>query len=224
MKILAVLQARTSSTRLPGKVMKEINGKPMIYWQIQRILKSTKISDLIVATSTEESDDLLVDFLVNMNIAFYRGSLSNVLSRYEEISVNLNPTAIVRLTADCPLVMPKVLDAVVTEFLKTQFDYVSNTLVRTFADGLDVEVFSIQALSKLRRFALSKPEEEHVTLGMYSRPKDFTLWNVRNDREEGHLRWTVDDQSDFDMVQRVYAHFKGKELSFDLDDLREYFD
>ncbi len=222
-KTLAVLQARTSSTRLPGKVMKEINGKPMIYWQILRILKSTTIDELIVATSSEESDDILVDFLSKMNIAFYRGSLSNVLSRYEEIAAKLRPEIIVRLTADCPLVMPIVLDVVVTEFINSQADYASNTLIRTFADGLDIEVFSHQTLAKLGGYSLSDSEKEHVTLGIYSRPNDFALLNVRNDCEEGHLRWTVDNQADFEMVQRVYAHFEGNELSFGLDDLRGFF-
>jgi spore coat polysaccharide biosynthesis protein SpsF len=222
MKTLAILQARISSSRLPGKVLKEINGKPMIYWQILRTLQAKQISKLVVATSTDASDDILVDFLTSAKIDFYRGSLENVLSRFEAIADLYKPENIVRLTADCPLVMPEVVDMVVHNFLESKVDYVSNTLKRTFPDGLDVEVFSSQALSKLHTFNLTNEEKEHVTLGIYSRPKDFSLLNVSNDRDEGSLRWTVDYQSDFDFVQRIYENFKTKELEFGLKGIREY--
>ena len=222
MKILAILQARTSSSRLPGKVLKEINGMPMIYWQLMRILKSTKINDLIVATSTDDSDDQLVDFLTSIKVKTFRGSLSNVLSRYQEIAVKFDPETIVRLTADCPLIMPEVIDVVLERYLESGADYVSNTLERTFADGLDVEVFSRQALSKLDEFSISSEEEEHVTLGIYSRPEEFTLLNVSNIYDEGTLRWTVDYQSDFDFVQGIYENFRTKEIEFGLEDVRNY--
>jgi spore coat polysaccharide biosynthesis protein SpsF len=222
MKTLAILQARTSSNRLPGKVLKEINGRPMIYWQIMRTLQAKKIDKLVVATSTDRSDDSLADFLMSMKFEFYRGSLPNVLSRYEAIGDLYDANNIVRLTADCPLVMPEVVDLVTQKYLDSNIDYVSNTLKRTYADGLDVEVFSRLALSKVSRFNLSKEEKEHVTLGIYSRPQDFSLLNVSNDREEGSLRWTVDYQSDFDFVQDIYENFRTKELEFGLDDVRKY--
>jgi spore coat polysaccharide biosynthesis protein SpsF len=222
MKTLAILQARTSSNRLPGKVLKEINGKPMIYWQIMRTLQAKKIGKLIVATSTDSSDDSLADFLANLDFEFYRGSLPNVLSRFEAIGDLYGANNIVRLTADCPLVMPEVVDLVIQKYLDSSIDYVSNTLKRTFADGLDVEVFSRLALSKLSSFDLSEAEKEHVTLGIYSRPQDFSLLNVSNDRDEGTLRWTVDYQSDFDFVKDIYENFKTKELEFGLDDVRKY--
>ncbi len=192
----------------------------MIYWQIMRILQSTAISELVVATSTDQSDDELVDFLKSTDVKVYRGSLENVLSRFELIAKSYKPEHIVRLTADCPLVMTEVLDMVINKYFDAKVDYASNTLHRTFADGLDVEVFSSDALFRLSEFSLSKEEKEHVTLGIYSRPKEFSLLNVESNLDESTHRWTVDYQSDFDFVQRVYGHFRSKELEFGLSDLR----
>ena len=222
MKNLIVLQARTSSTRLPKKVLKEINGKPMIFWQIMRIWESKNVTNLVVATSTDKSDDELADFLLSIGVEVYRGALENVLSRFENISEKYNPESIVRLTADCPLLMPEVVDLVVETFFNSNFDYVSNTLERTYADGLDVEIFSSDCLHRLRDFRVSSLEEEHVTLGMYSRPKVFSLSNVANDRDEGNLRWTVDYQSDLDFVCRVYENFQSREIQFNLQDVRNF--
>jgi spore coat polysaccharide biosynthesis protein SpsF len=192
----------------------------MIYWQIMRILQSTAVSGLVVATSTDHSDNDLVDFLKSIDVEVYRGSLENVLLRFEEIAKSYKPENIVRLTADCPLVMPEVLDIVVNKYLEARVDYVSNTLHRTFADGLDVEVFSSDALFRLSEYPLSQEEKEHVTLGIYSRPKEFSLLNVESNLDESTHRWTVDYQSDFDFVQKVYEHFRSKELEFGLTDLR----
>ena len=218
----AVLQARMSSSRLPGKVMIEINGKPMIYWQIQRILSSKCVNSLIVATSIDPSDDPLVSFLEENLISVYRGSLDNVLSRYIEVSEIYPHDALIRLTGDCPLVMPELIDQMVGAFYEQDVDYLSNTLEPTFPDGLDIEIIKQGTLKCLTSFNLEPKELEHVTYGIYTRPETFNLSNFLNESNHGHKRWTVDYQEDLDFIRKVYAHFAGHESTFTYLDLLDF--
>ena len=216
---LAVLQARMSSSRLPGKVMMEVNGKPMIYWQIQRILGSICVNSLVVATSIDPSDDPLVSFLEENLISVYRGSLDNVLSRFIEVSEMYPHDALIRLTGDCPLVMPKLIDQMVGAFYEQDVDYLSNTLEPTFPDGLDIEIIKQGVLQSLTAFNLESKELEHVTYGIYTRPETFNLSNFLNESNHSHERWTVDYQEDLDFIRKVYAHFAGHEPTFTYLDL-----
>ena len=219
---LAVLQARMSSSRLPGKVMMEVNGKPMIYWQIQRILGSICVNSLVVATSIDPSDDPLVSFLEENLISVYRGSLDNVLSRFIEVSEMYPHDALIRLTGDCPLVMPKLIDQMVGAFYEQDVDYLSNTLEPTFPDGLDIEIMKQGVLQSLTAFNLESKELEHVTYGIYTRPETFNLSNFPNESNHSHERWTVDYQEDLDFIRKVYAHFAGHELTFTYLDLFDF--
>ncbi len=219
---LVVLQARMSSSRLPGKVLMPINGQPMIFRQINRVIESTQVEDLIVATSVNRSDDELVKFLESNNIKVFRGSLDNVLSRFLEITKKINPTNVVRLTADCPLVMPKLIDEMIAFFEEKSPDYLSNSLVPTFPDGLDVEIISSEALSRLESLDLSKMELEHVTMGIYNRPDFFKVLNFSNTVNQSNMRWTVDYPEDLDFVRSVYSHFKGQESIFDHEEVLEF--
>lgn len=216
---LAILQARMSSSRLPGKVMMPINGEPMIYRQIERIRQATVIDELIVATSTDPSDDPLVEFLKAKNIEVYRGSLDDVLSRFLEIETQTKPTAIIRLTGDCPLVMPELINEMVEHFYESNVDYLSNTLEPTFPDGLDVEVVRASIFSKLTAYELSDAEREHVTLGIYSRPSVFTLENFCGIEDLSRKRWTVDYLEDLVFVGQVFSAFKGRESTFSFEDV-----
>ena len=211
-----------SSNRLPGKVLKPINGRPMIYRQINRVLKSTLVEDLIVATSASSSDDELVEFLESENIKVFRGSLDNVLSRFLEITKEVNPTNIIRLTADCPLVMPKLIDEMVVQFEEKLPDYLSNSLVPSFPDGLDIEIISSKAISRLEYLDLSKMELEHVTLGVYNRPEMFRVLNFSTPINRSNMRWTVDYPEDLDFVRSVYSHFKGRESVFEYEEVLEF--
>ena len=161
---LVILQARMSSSRLPGKVLKEVNGMPILYWHIQRIKQAKKVDKIIVATSTDKSDDKLVDFLLKNKIPFYRGSLTNVFSRYLEIAREIQPKVIVRLTADCPLFMPNLLDEMLEKFEYLECDYYSNIDPPSFPDGLDIEIMKTETLVVLSKFDLNIQELEHVTL------------------------------------------------------------
>jgi spore coat polysaccharide biosynthesis protein SpsF len=219
---LAILQARMSSTRLPGKVMRQINGKPMIYWQIERIKKSKAIDKLIVATSEDKSDDVLADFLNFNKVEVYRGPLQDVLLRFLEVEEKFNPTAIIRLTGDCPLVMPKLIDQMVAQFYKMDIDYLSNTLELSYPDGLDIEIIKSGILVKLNNYELSNSEREHVTLGILNRKNLFSTKCFLNDKNLSHYRWTVDTFPDFEFVSKVFANFRLNEDSFTFEDVEKF--
>lgn len=221
-KTLAVLQARMSSTRLPGKVMMEINGLPMIHWQIQRILEASSVDKLIVVTSTDPSDDCLAEFLEGHSITVHRGSLDNVFSRFIEVATQYHHDAIIRLTGDCPLVMQELLDKMVMEFYQSDSDYLSNTLDPTFPDGLDIEIIKHGTLERLAAFALEPKELEHVTYGVYKRPEIFKLTNFLNEIDQSALRWTVDYQEDLDFVRAIFGQFSGREKDFSFSDVCQF--
>jgi len=215
---VAILQARMSSSRLPGKVMMPVNGVPMIHRQIERIRQATTISELIVATSTDPSDDILVEYLRTNGVRVFRGALDDVLSRFLEIEIEVQPTTIIRLTGDCPLVMPELIDKMVIRFYESNVDYLSNTLEPTYPDGLDIEIIKASAMRKLSRIELSEAEREHVTLGIYRRPSVFTLENFRGDQDLNQNRWTVDYLEDLHFVRQVFMAFIGREAVFSLED------
>jgi spore coat polysaccharide biosynthesis protein SpsF len=216
---LVVLQARMSSTRLPGKVMSQINGHPMIYWEISRISKAKLVNKIVVAISDQKSDDILADYLDSIHQDYIRGSLDNVLSRYVKAEENYNPSAIIRLTADCPLVMPELIDQYLEIFYKNDFEYLSNTLELSYPDGLDIEIIAPGIFKKLLVSSLSKEEQEHVTLGIYSRKDKFRTYNVSNNANISEFRWTVDTSDDLAFVKSVYAHFESKEIDFTFKDV-----
>ena len=202
--ILGALQARMSSTRLPGKVLLPIAGKPMIIQQLERIRCSRNIDELVVLTSDDHSDDPLVDVLRTYGYEYIRGSLNDVYSRYVTAVDLYSPETVVRLTGDCPLIDPEVIDQVIDVFKKKSVDYASNTLNPTFPDGLDTEVFSANTLLALGSFDLTQKELEHVTYGICSRPEVFNLYSVEQSPDTSNLRWTVDLAEDYQFVCKVF--------------------
>lgn len=221
---LVILQARMESTRLPGKVLLPICGKPMIELQISRILRSKLISDLVVAIPNTKNNDVLNDYLENLNVKVFRGSHHNVYERYIETSKKYPSKSIIRLTADCPLVMPGLLDEMIDYFDSIKVDYLSNTLTETFPDGLDIEIFNTKALVRLQEFKLSQQEKEFVTLGIYKRPKNFLLENFESKTFLGHERWTVDYPEDFEFVTKVFRYFEHNTSGFNIQDILSYID
>ncbi len=221
--VKVVLQARMSSTRLPGKVLRKINNEPMIYWQIHRILQSKKINELVVAISDDTSDDVLADYLNSINQKLVRGSLHNVLDRFLKVEEIYKSQVTIRLTADCPLVMPKLIDQFIGVFLNSKADYLSNTIEPTYPDGLDIEIFRSRTLEQLSSFQINDLEKEHVTLGIINRKEKFKLIGFKNDSNLSHFRWTVDTERDFKFVSMIYKNFKNQELTFDLSDLLDFF-
>lgn len=212
--ILAILQGRLSSTRLPGKVLKDLHGKPMILQQIERLNDSQKIDKLVVATSVDPSDDELVYVLKEAGIEVRRGSLNDVADRFANVVEEFQPETIVRLTADCPLTDPRIIDQVISAHISSNADYSSNTLKPTFPDGLDVECISLNAFNRLLSLDLTRPEKEHVTLAIYSNPHKFELNSVVQTTDFSNLRWTVDVQEDLDFARLVYGQLYDENKHF----------
>ncbi len=217
--IIGILQARLSSTRLPKKVIKPILGIPMIVHQVRRLMKSKMIDKLVVATSDSQSDDELVHVLKEFNIKFFRGSLDNVLDRYYQISNIYKPETIVRLTADCPLADPYLIDRIINFHIKGNFDCTSNVKPPTFPDGLDVEVFSAYALDTAWNNAIFPSEFEHVTPYFYKNTNLFYVGNYENYIDFSQYRWTVDEPEDYNFVLRVYENLYSDNNNFTTKDI-----
>ncbi len=204
-----------SSTRLPGKVFRPIKGVPMVMHQIARIRQMRHLGEVVVATSTEPSDDELAEFLETNGVTVFRGPLNDVAARFLG-ALDAHPTSIaVRLTADCPLIDPTVVDAVIERHVETGADYTSNVIERTFPRGLDCEVFNPDVLRTLYSEGLTDFEKEHVTVGIYSRPERFHLENLTGPVDHSDLRWTVDTPDDFDFASWVFDQFDGDDFTSD---------
>lgn len=218
---VAILQARMSSTRLPGKVMKPLAGRPMIERQLERLRRCATLQRIIVATSLDASDDPLAAHLGEIGVDVFRGSLTDVLDRYVGAARAFDLTGqVVRLTADCPLADPGVIDDCVRRHAELGVDYCSNGRRRTYPHGLDVEAFKLDALLAAWREATDPYDREHVTPFIYRHPERFTLADLTQGRDEGHLRWTVDTPEDFAFVERVYAALYPAKPDFTSDDVR----
>ena len=215
---VAILQARLGSTRLPGKVLLEVSGKPLIEWQIRRINKGFNVP-VVVATSTDESDDPLADYLKNIGVEFIRGPLSDVAERFRIVIDNYKPKYFIRLTADCPLVMPDLIRDMDERFNQMDVDYLSNTINPTYPDGLDVEFVKSSSFLQLKQRELTQPEKEHVTLGLYRGHSQFKLYSYEHHQDLSHHRWTVDYPEDFEFVNRVFGNFPGQEIAFKMEDV-----
>lgn len=204
MKVVAILQARCNSTRLPNKVLKEIKGKPMIEHQINRINRSRLIGDLIVATSNEETDFPLIALCKKINVKVFAGSLDNVLDRFYQAAIATNADVIVRLTGDCPLTDSKIIDDVIKLHIDKKNNYTSNTDPETFPDGLDVEVFNFAELKCAWKNASIKSDLEHVTPYIRRNP-GIIKGAYTSEINYSKYRWTVDEQKDFDFVTEIYS-------------------
>lgn len=220
--IAAILQARMSSTRLPGKVLADLAGAPMILRQLERLNRARTIHHLIVATSDDPSDDVLADHLTKAGVEVFRGSMQDVLGRFAGAATSLrHEDLVVRLTADCPLTDPKLIDAMIGKHVASHVHYTATTLpTRTYPKGLDAEVMSVGMLRLVAAEAADPYEREHVTPFIYRRPDRFTLGGLSQDRDEGDVRWTVDRPDDLVFVRAVYEALYREGEHFTSDDIR----
>jgi spore coat polysaccharide biosynthesis protein SpsF len=216
-----IIQARISSSRLPGKVLKDLCGEPMLLRQIERV-KSCRMADqLVIATSDEASDDPIAEFCAKSQIACFRGSLGNVLSRYHGAAVAFGPTEhVVRLTADCPLADPDVIDACIALHLANGADYTSNKLGPanqlgpTYPVGLDVEAMTFEGLDRVHRVARDPYDLEHVTPHFYRNPSLYSLMPLQYSTDLSKLRWTVDYPADLEFARAVFSKLWSKDRVF----------
>jgi spore coat polysaccharide biosynthesis protein SpsF len=202
--VVGILQARMSSTRLPGKVLLPLVGRPILERQIQRLQRTRNLDQLIVATTVDPSDDAIAALCADLGVASFRGSRDDVLDRYYHAALRGHPSHVVRLTADCPLADPDLIDQAVDFALSGGFDYASNTLRPTWPDGLDVEVMTFAALETAWHNAVSPVDREHVTQFIIKHPERFSHGSLENDVDLSAMRWTVDEPRDYDFVSRVY--------------------
>ena len=203
----AIVQARTGSTRLPAKVLVDIVGKPMVQRVIERVKAATLLDKVILATTVEERDTQLANLARSLGTEVFRGSVDDVLDRYYQAANLFGADVVVRVTADCPLMDPSIIDRAVSTFLEGDCDYVSTAYpVSTFPDGLDTEVFSFEALEKAWEDASLKSEREHVTPYIWKNPQIFRLKRVVNSEDLSAMRWTVDEERDLEFIREVYRH------------------
>ncbi|PSC03719.1 spore coat protein [Alsobacter soli] len=217
--ILAVLQARFSSSRLPGKVLEPLAGQPMLLRQLERVRRSRRIDRLVLATSVDPSDDPVADLGRRAGVDVSRGSLDDVLDRFIRAAQPFHPEWVVRLTGDCPLADPDVIDGVIEAAIAAEADYASNAVEPTWPDGLDVEVVRWTVLQVVAAEPRTEAEREHVTLAIHRRPSRFKVTHVRQQRDLSSLRWTVDEPRDLVFVRAVYDRLFAANPAFNTEDV-----
>jgi spore coat polysaccharide biosynthesis protein SpsF len=203
MNALVIIQARMSSSRLPGKVLKNLNQKPLLQWMIERVQRCEEVDKIVIATSTSNDDDAISEWCNNHNIHCYRGELDNVLARFYHAATYYQADIIIRLTADCPIIDPKVIDEHIRFYRQNNYDYVSNGPEMTYPDGMGVEVFSYLTLQKVFQQATLASEKEHVTAFIYNHPKEFRLYNFKYHQDFSWIRVTVDYPEDFTLIEKL---------------------
>ena len=212
--ILAIVQARVSSSRLPAKVLRPILGHPMLSRQLERLRRCRNVGKLLVATSDDSSDQPIAELCAAESVACFRGSLDDVLDRFYQAAKPLQPTHVVRLTGDCPLADPELIDRVIEFHLQGGYDFVSNAIEPTFPDGLDAAVFRIQLLEQAWREAKLPSEREHLTLFMRHHPERYRIGSYRGSLDRSYMRWTVDEPADFAFVSAVYQRLYPQNPDF----------
>lgn len=202
--IICIIQARLKSTRLPGKVLLPLANKPVIEHVFNQLSFSKILKKIVLATSTEKSDDPLEKWAKKNKKEFFRGSLNNVLERYYLAAKKFESEIIVRITADCPLIDPTIVDLTINKFIDGQYDYFSNTLNPTFPDGLDTEVFSFSTLEKAFINSKLKSELEHVTPYIKNNPQFFKIGNLSSEINYEKYRWTIDNNEDYELLKIIF--------------------
>ncbi len=209
MKTVVIIQARTGSTRLPGKVLKQLRGQSVLGHVVNRVRRCVEIDEIVVATTDLSEDVSIVHEAERLDVGVFRGSETDVLSRYCLAARASEAVIVVRVTSDCPFIDPDVIDQHVCEFKRRvsggqRIDYLSNTHPRSFPHGLDVEVFSVDALEIANREARAEQEREHVTPFLYLNPQRFVLENITQTHDQSQLRWTLDEPDDWAFFEAVF--------------------
>lgn len=204
MKILLIVQARMTSTRLPGKVLLPLAGEPMLTRLIERLRRVQRADGIVIATTTNATDDPIAALCDTLGVPCHRGSEHDVLSRYADAARLHGADAVVRITSDCPLIDPALIDQVIAVYAEGDSDYVSNMLPPTWPYGMAVEVFSAAALQQAHTEATQPAEREHVTPFIYWHPERYRLRNVASPVDLSHHRWTVDTPEDYELVRRLF--------------------
>jgi spore coat polysaccharide biosynthesis protein SpsF len=214
MNVVAIIQARMSSTRLPGKVLKLASGRTMLDRMLERVNQAGTIDKVVVATTVDPSDDAIVRACRRYDTEVFRGSLPDVLDRYYQAAKRYSADIVVRLTGDCPLIDPQLIDDVLNALVIKHADFACNRLPppfsRTYPIGLDVEACTFNALEIAWHNATQKNEREHVLPYLYAVPGRFKVVQLNYPEDLGHVRWTLDTPEDLVLLRRIYRHFHGR--------------
>lgn len=224
MSVVIIVQARMASTRLPGKILKQVLGKTLLEYQLERLQRVKSADRIVVATTDHGEEKPIVDVCDRLGVDMFRGSESDVLARYYGAATAFHGDTVIRITSDCPLIDPAVVDRVVGFYLthRDQYDYVSNTFPElTYPRGMDTEVFSYKALKEAFLEAEDQPEREHVTIFIKRRPERYRIKNLPYHRDESHYRWTVDTPEDFHLIERMIMALYPEKPQFTLEDCLE---
>lgn len=216
---LIICQARYASTRLPGKVLLTIRNKPLLWYLLKRLELVKTPNQIIIATSTSDSNKPLLDYLRELKINYYAGDEIDVLDRFYQTAKHYKGEIIVRITADCPLMDSTLIDRGLEIFLNDNFDYLSNVHPPTFPDGYDIEIFTFKALETSWKNAKLNSEREHVTPFIYNNPKIFSIENFQNNKDLSNIRLTVDTKKDFRLISKIIENFHDRWTKFDLKDV-----
>ncbi|MFC1540563.1 cytidylyltransferase domain-containing protein [Candidatus Margulisiibacteriota bacterium] len=219
-----IVQARMGSTRLPGKVMLPIENKPVLQHIIERLKDCQVANEIVIATTKGFQDDPVVDLARTNKVKYYRGSEENVLSRFYHAAKKNSFDVIVRITADCPLVDPEMIDAMLNEYFRCDVDYLSNSLSRSFPRGLDIEIFSSSALNKAYKSAQLPYQKEHVTPYIYENPSNFRLKNYSAAGDFSQIRVTLDTSHDLELIKKIYGCLYAEKPKFRSPDVLEIFE
>lgn len=219
MKCLIIVQARMTSTRLPGKVLLPLAGQPMLARLIERLRRVQQVDGIVIATTTNSSDDPICTLCEALMVPFHRGSELDVLSRYADAATRFGAETVVRITSDCPLIDPAIVDQMVGIFRSLPVDYLSNMLPPTWPYGMSVEVLTTNALLQAHAEAREEAEREHVTPFLYWRPERFRLHNVPCTLNLSQHRWTVDTPEDYELVRRIFDALYPHNATFDMNDV-----
>ena len=216
MKVVAIIQARMGANRLPGKVLEDLAGQPMLARVVHRTRLAKTLNAIVVATTTQAADDVIVNLCETHGWPFFRGNEEDVLDRYYNAASAFEADIVIRITSDCPFIEPEIIDRLIGEFLTyyPEIDYVSNTLIRSFPQGLDVEVISFDALRKAWQEDDNPAWREHVTPYIWRQPDKFGIRNFANDIDYSYMRWTVDTIEDLNFARKIYDHFQNDSFNW----------
>lgn len=207
MRTVVIVQARMGSTRLPGKTLRPIAGKSMLAHVVDRVKRAENMDEVVVATTTKPADDAIVAECTKLGVRYFRGSEDDVLDRYYQTAVAFDAAVVVRITSDCPLIDPEIIDKLIAIIQAQDVDYVSNALTRSFPRGLDAEVFKLSALRRAYEQANQAYQRVHVTPYIYQHPNEFALSELVADADYSMHRWTVDTLADWELITAIYTHF-----------------
>lgn len=226
MKVVCLVQARVGSTRLPGKILKEICGKTILHHEIDRLKKCKEIDEIVIATTDKKDDDKIVNEAKKLSVKYFRGSENDVLSRFYYAAKENNADIIVRVTSDCPCIDFEILDKMLIYFKdkykEKQIDYLSNTINRTYPRGYDIEIFTFSALEKSYINAEKEYEREHVTPYIYDKTNNFLKLSFENKDDYSNYRVTLDTIEDFIVIKNIFENLYYKNPYFKLNDVVQY--